>query len=294
MSPVSAPEAAATRSVAARPRAGRSHDVLAVARVEMWKLSAQARVRIAGVVCLVGPFLFGALVRATGTVPADTVFGRQVSDSGSALPLVVLGFAGSWAIPLLVSVVAGDVVSSEDHHGTWSVVLTRSRTRRSVLVGKVVAAAAYAVVAVCVLAAASVLAGLVFGAGHDLIGLSGTTFGHGRATALVVAAWASVLPAALAFGAVGLVVSVATRNSLAGIVAPAALGLLGQLLTLVDGAGPVVAALPTGSFLAWHGLFAEPRWTAALWRGALVSAVWCAVFVLAAVVAFRRRLRRGI
>lgn len=96
------------------------------------------------------------------------------------------------------------------------------------------------------------------------------------------------------FGAIGVVVSVATRNSLAGIAAPAALGLLVQLLTLVDGAQSVTRLLPGASFIAWHGLFASPSWTWPLVRGVIVSVVWTALAVVAARMLFRRRMaRRG-
>ena len=52
-----------------------------------------------------------------------------VTDSGFAVPLVVLGFAALWVFPVLASIVGGDLFSSEDRYGTWTTVLTRSRSR---------------------------------------------------------------------------------------------------------------------------------------------------------------------
>jgi hypothetical protein len=79
--------------------------------------------------CLVVPFLVAAAFEVQRAVPQDTLFGPCVHTSGFALPLVILGFSGQWAMPLLTAMVSGDIFSSEDHFGTWKTVLTRSRSR---------------------------------------------------------------------------------------------------------------------------------------------------------------------
>ena len=106
----------------------------------------------AALVCLLGPLLFGRRPAVSSTVPADTLFGRWVGDSGYAIPLVVLGFAGSWGFPLVVCLVAGDIFSAEDHYQTWASILTRSISRRGVFAGKVLATSTYAVAALVLLA----------------------------------------------------------------------------------------------------------------------------------------------
>ena len=63
--------------------------------------------------------------------PKDTLFGRFATVNGFALALLVLGFAAQWVLPLLTAVVAGDIFASEDQHGTWKTVLTRSTSRAS-------------------------------------------------------------------------------------------------------------------------------------------------------------------
>ena len=75
-------------------------------------------------------------MRVQSSVPTDTLFGRTVGESGFAVPLVVLGFAALWVFPVLASIVSGDLFSSEDRYGTWTTVLTRSRSRGELFAGR--------------------------------------------------------------------------------------------------------------------------------------------------------------
>ena len=112
-------------------------------------------------------------MRVQASVPSDTLFGRAVTESGFAVPLVVLGFAALWAFPVLTSVVGGDLFSAEDRYGTWSTLLTRSRSRAEIFAGKVVTALGFSVLAVSVLATSSVAAGVSIVGRQPLINLSG-------------------------------------------------------------------------------------------------------------------------
>lgn len=256
---------------------------------ELEKLAAQWRVRIVAALCLLGPFAFVAAVKLTGSVPADTLFGRWVNDSGVATPLVVLGFAAAWAFPLLAAVVAGDIFSAEDHYGTWKTVLTRSRGRSSFFIGKLLATLGYLLATVLLLASASIAAGLGVIGAQPLIGLSGNVISPGHAVGLVVLAWVSVLPSSAAFASIAVLSSIVSRNSLAGIGATAGFGLLLQFAGLVDGISPLTRLLPGAGLLAWHGLFAAPAFTGPLWTGALVGLAWTAACLAASWFVFRGR-----
>jgi len=262
-----------------------------VLRWELLRLRHQPRIRAAFTVCLLGPPLLALVLSAQSGLPKDTLFGRYVKDSGFALPLLVLGFAGTWALPLVTSIVAGDVFATEDGHGTWQSLLTRSRTRAEVFTGKVVAALATSVALLAVAALSSLVAGLALAGDRPLLGLSGTALSPGRATALVLLAWASEIPPLLAFGAVAVLLSVVTRSSLAGVGGPLLLGLLMQLLALLGALGSGANALLTTPFSAWHGLVRDGPYLDPLWQGALVSVVW---FVLCLVPARRHLLARDI
>jgi ABC-2 type transport system permease protein len=164
-----------------------------VAGVEWSKLSAQLKVRLVLAACAISPFAFAAAMRVQSNLPTDTLFGRSVTDSGFAIPLVVLGFAALWVFPVLAGIVGGDVFSAEDRYGTWSTVLTRSRSRVEIFAGKVIAALAFSAITVAVLAISSVAAGALVVGRQPLINLSGVLLPPGQATARVVLAWASVL-----------------------------------------------------------------------------------------------------
>ena len=256
---------------------------------ELEKLSAQARTRIAAAVCLLGPLLFAAGLQLSSTVPADTLFGRWVGDSGFAIPLVVLGFAGSWGFPLVVCLVAGDIFSAEDHYQTWTAILTRSVSRRDIFAGKVLAAMTYACGALLLLCLSSLAGGLLFVGHESLIGLSGNTVPAGHATALVLLSWLVAAPSVLAFAALGILVSIATRNGLAGVVLPTVAGLVLQLLLLIGGLGPVRLALPNAGFVAWHGLWASPAFAGPVGAAVAAAAVALVCCLGAGWAMFRRR-----
>jgi hypothetical protein len=69
-----------------------------------------------------------------------------------------------------------------------------------------------------------------------------------------------VLPPAFGFTALAVLLSVATRNSAAGIRLPVVAGLTMQLFAFID-APELVRRLLITAFGAWHGLLTEPPFT---------------------------------
>jgi ABC-2 type transport system permease protein len=256
---------------------------------ELEKLTAQWRIRVVAAICLLAPFAFVLALRAQDTVPSDTLFGRWVHDTGYATPLVVLGFAGQWAFPLLTCLVAGDIFAAEDHHGTWKTILTRSRSRAQIFAGKVLAAATFSVVVVALTGAGSIAAGVLLIGHQPLVALDGTLIPSGHAAELAVLAWVTVLPPALGFTALGILFSIATRHSAAGIGAPVVIGLLMQLYAYIDAVDVIRHLLLTTPFVAWHGLLNSRPYYRPLLEGCLVSAVYLAVCLVAGYLLFRRR-----
>jgi ABC-2 type transport system permease protein len=263
--------------------------VWAALRVELAKLRARREPVATLVACLAGPFAFVAALKAEAGLPEDTLFGRWVTSSGFAVPLVVLGFSASWGFPVLASIVSGDLFSGEDRHGTWTTLLTRSRTRSELFVGKVLAAFAFLLLALALLAAASVAAGILAIGREPLIGLSGTLLAPARAGVLVGAAWATVVPPALGFAALASLVSVATRSGVAGVGLPVLIGLVLELLSYVPSGGILRRISLTASFGGWHGLLAEPAYVGPLVQGTETSAVYLVCGLLGAWLALRRR-----
>lgn len=265
--------------------------VLSVVVVECAKLLAQIKMRLLLLVCFVAPFAFAIAMRIQSSLPTDTIFGRAVNESGPAVPLVVLGFAGLWAFPVLTSIVGGDVFASEDRYGTWSAVLTRSRSRAEMFAGKVVTALGFSTLAVAVLGLSSVAAGAFVIGYTPLVDLSGVQLPPREAFMRVGASWLSVLPPAFGFTALAVLLSVATRSSAAGIGLPVVIGLAMQLLAFIDGPEVARQALITSAFGAWHGLLTVPTFHGPLIYGAVVSAVY---FIVCLSVAHRLLVRREI
>lgn len=260
----------------------------AVVQVELLKLRALWRVRLALLLVLAAPPAVLTVLQLQSGLPTDTLYGRWVQDIGLAFPLVLLGSAGVWGIPVLASLVAGDLVSSEDAHGTWPTLMTRSRDLRQLFWGKAVVAAATAVVLVAALGASALLSGVLLVGTQDLVGLSGQPVPFTDGTRLVLLAWLSALPTALAVCAGALLVSAATRSSLLGVAIPSlvagVLGLLGLLAPL----GSLRPLLITPGLTAWHGLLLEDAATGAVLASSGAS-LGCAALLLAAAAAVLRR-----
>lgn len=261
----------------------------AVVIVESLKLLRQIRTHVVLAACVLGPFAFALAIRVQSSLPTDTLFGRSVKDSGFAVPLVILGFAALWAFPVLASLVGGDIFSAEDRYNTWKMVLTRSRSRADVFAGKVITALGFSAVAIVMLAVSSMTAGVLIVGVDPLIDLSGFVRSPDQALSRVALAWASILPPAFAFTALGVLLSVISRSSVVGIGVPVVVGLTMQLFALVDGPEALRRLLITSAFGAWHGLLAEPPFYEPLYHGAVISAAYFVVCLAVAYASLRRR-----
>ena len=244
---------AADVTVIGRPTA--PGGVRAAFRVERRKLASQLAPRLLALICVLGPFAFAGVLKVQSGSPADSLYGVWVHSSGFAVSLVVLGFAGSWGLPLMAGVLAGDLFASEDRHGTWKTVLTRSCTRRELFAGKLLAVALFAVGLLALLALASLAAGLLLVGAHPLVSLSGTLLPTGHSLVLVAVAWLLCLLPLLAFVSLAVLMSVASRNGIVGVLGPAVVDLAMQLLALVGTGVWLHSLLVASAFDAWHPLF---------------------------------------
>jgi ABC-2 type transport system permease protein len=260
-----------------------------VLRWELRKLAAQARARYTLLGCLLAPALIVVVLNAQARPPKDTLYGRQIHASGYAMPLLVLGFAAQWVLPLLTALVAGDIFASEDHHGTWKTVLTRSVSRSQVFLAKTLASMLFAVTVLLVLATSTIATSLIVVGRQSLLGLTGQLIPPGTALPLVLGAWATALPPLLAFTALAVLLSVVSRNPSVGVVGPVVLGLVMQLVGSLGGLNLVRHLLLTTPFESWHGLFTARRFYDLVTEGVLVSAGWAAVCLSLAYTSLRRR-----
>jgi ABC-2 type transport system permease protein len=258
-------------------------------RFELTKLLTQWRIRAVLVVCLLAPGGFVAAVSRQASLPTDTVFGRWMHATGWAGSLVVLAFACSWVLPLLTSLVAGDVFAAEDRLGTWRHLLVAVRSPRRIFAAKALASLTVILLMTTLLCASSVVGGLVAVGNHPLPGLDGHALTSGDAARAVLVAWLCVLAPTLAFAAVGLLGSVVLGRSPTGLLVPAVLALAMDLVLLLPLPVAVRLSLPSNTLLAWRGLFTSPAQTGPLVVGIAVSIAWA---VLAAGLAYLTFVRR--
>lgn len=256
---------------------------------ELVKLLAQWRIRLLLLVCLIAPGAFVAAVGQQSSLPADTVFGRWMALSGWAGPLVILAFCGSWALPLLTSLVAGDVFAIEDRLGTWAHLVVMVRSPRRIFAAKALASLLVVVALMACIALSATVGGLVGIGSHPLVGLDGHTLSVGDAGRRVLLAWLCAVLPTLAYAAVGLLGSVTMGRSPMGLLLPALIALLLQVVAMLPLPAVVRMALPSNAFLAWRGLFTEPAQLGPIWVGLLVSLAWVVVATAAAYRIFVRR-----
>jgi len=279
-----------TAVAVALPRAGaRPAPVRRSYRFELVKLLAQWRIRLLILACWVGPALLVAVISQQSSLPADTVFGRWMSQTGWAGPLVVLSFSCSYVLPIVTSLVAGDVFAAEDRLGTWRHLLVAVRSPRRIFAAKTLASLTVILLLVAGLAASGIVGGLAAVGNRPLVGLDGQLLAPAHAAGTVLLAWASVLAPTLAFAAVGLLGSVALGRSPMGLVVPALLAIALQLAQLLPLPVVVRVALPSYAFIAWRGLFTGPPQIGPIVVGVIVSLAWAVAATALAYVLFMRR-----
>lgn len=279
----------ATGSAASPDRAAPSAPLLRAYRFELVKLVSQWRIRLLVLACWTLPGLFVAAVSRQGTLPTDTLFGRWMHATGWAGPLVVLGFAGSWALPLLTSVVAGDVFAAEDRLGTWRHLLVAVRSPGRIFVAKALAGLTVILLLVAGLVGSSAVGGLLTVGNQPLVGLDGHLLTPSDAAGSVLLAWLCVLAPTLALAAIGLLGSVVLKRSPMGLLLPALVAVAMQLARMLPLPVALRLALPGDAFIAWHGLFTGPAQLGELLVSVAVSLVWV---VVATALAYRLFMRR--
>ncbi|NES31242.1 ABC transporter permease [Micromonospora terminaliae] len=258
-------------------------------RFELVKLVSQWRIRLLVLACWIAPALFVAAVSQQSSLPVDTLFGRWMHATGWAGPLVTLGFAGTWALPLLTSVVAGDVFASEDRLGTWRHLLVAVRSPRRIFAAKALSSLTVILLLVAGLACSSAVGGVLAVGNQPLVGLDGHLLTPGDAAAKVLLAWICVLAPTLALAAVGLLGSVALGRSPMGLLLPALVALAMQLAQMLPLPVAVRLALPGYGFIAWNGLFTGPAQLGPLLVGVVVSLLWAVTATALAYLLFLRR-----
>jgi ABC-2 type transport system permease protein len=197
-------------------------------------------------------------------------------------------------VPLLIALVAGDMVAGEANMGTLRLLLTKPVSRAQVLLSKFLASSVYTLMLLTFMAALSLLLSLlIFGTGDLMIMKSEQVVILDRGdvlwryfAAFGFAALSMITVAALAF-----LLSVFAENAIGPIIAAMSIVIVFTILTSLD--IPFFNVLKpflfTNHMLNWKGFFERPIDSGEVLKSALVLTAHIVLFVSLAFAAFRRK-----
>lgn len=230
-----------------------------------------------------------ALQVGDGGPPDSVPFARAVTSNGFSIPLFSLAFATFFLLPLLASLVAGDVISGEVAQGTLKTVLTRSVTRTRFFWARIGAAAIYTLALLASQAIVGTLAGVAVLGADPLPTLSGTQVGQGRALALIGGAFVIASITVFAVSSFAILLSALTHNTVAAIGGTIVLIVVLQVMSSFASLAFLRPYLVTEQANAWFGLLRDPIDWWPMARAAFVAFCWAGPCLAIAYVSFLRR-----
>jgi ABC-2 type transport system permease protein len=282
--------AAAPPLLAAQAARPRRPSTLAVYRWELRKLVAQKRTYLGFALVCALPLIF-VIVENIHQQHGhrDNIFATQISQSGLATPVLMLLFLSVFMLPVVASLVAGDIVANEDGNGTLKTILTRSVDRGQVFAAKVLAAMSYAIAAVFLSAAVATVAGVISWGFNSITTFSGTVVSAPKGLLLVFAANLCYLIPLLTVASIALLLSTATRNSAAAVVGTIGVVILLLIIGQIPGLEGVKPYLLNEQFENWHGLLRTPTDWGPIAHSAWVCALYAVPSLIAGYLVFLRR-----
>jgi ABC-2 type transport system permease protein len=260
-------------------------------RWELRKLVSQKRTYLGLGLAVLLPSIFVLVQNLRHQHPGrgDSIFTSQITQSGLATPVLTLLFESVFFLPLIASLVAGDIVAAEDGNGTLKTILTRSVDRGQMFAAKTLAALTYATIAVFLAAGVSTVEGVASWGFNQITTYSGTVVSAPEGLALVFAANAVYLIPLFAVACIGVLLSTVTRNSTAAVVGAIGLVILLYILSGIPGLEGVKPYLLTEQFENWHGLLRTPTDWTPIWHSVWVCALYAVPSLFAAYLVFLRR-----
>lgn len=213
----------------------------------------------------------------------------QIVRNGLFAPLTGLAVIQPFFLPLATGLFAGDAIAGEAQGGTLRYLLVRPVGRTKLVLSKYGAAMALLGLLTLWTAVAGLAAGgVVFGL-HPLPTLSGTTLSVGEGLLRILGSAAYILLAMSGVAAIGVFVSTLTDSGPGATVATVVLAIASQILDNIPSLRVIHPYLPTHGWLAFTDLFRFPVGWDGMRGGLVVSAVYSALFLGAALIAFSRR-----
>jgi ABC-2 type transport system permease protein len=273
------------------PVGAKRPSTLIVWRWELRKLIAQKRTYLGFALAIALPVIFVVVQNLRGARGHgnENVFASEITQSGLATPVLMLLFLSVFMMPLIASLVAGDIVANEDGNGTLKTILTRSVDRGQVFAAKTLAAMTYALVALFLSAAVATIAGVASWGFNSITTYSGTVVSAPKGLLLVFAANACYLIPLWTVTCFGVLLSTVTRNSAAAVVSSIGLVILLLIVGQIPGLEGLHPYLLTEQFENWHGLLRTPTDWAPIEHSAWVCALYAVPSLIAAYLVFLRR-----
>jgi ABC-2 type transport system permease protein len=281
---------AAPPLLAGQTARSRRPSTLAVYRWELRKLVAQKRTYLGFALVCALPLIF-VIVENIHQQHGhrDNIFATQISQSGLATPVLMLLFLSVFMLPVVASLVAGDILANEDGNGTLKTILTRSVDRGQVFAAKALAAVSYAVAAVFLSAAVATVAGVISWGFNSITTFSGTVVSAPKGLLLVFAANLCYLIPLLTVASIAVLLSTVTRNSAAAVVGTIGIVILLLIIGQIPGLEGVRPYLLNEQFENWHGLLRTPTDWAPIAHSAWVCALYAVPSLIAGYLVFLRR-----
>jgi ABC-2 type transport system permease protein len=276
----------------ANPIGARRPSLLTVYRWELRKLRSQKRTYMGFGLAVLLPVIFVVvqnLHQHHDHGGGDSIFAAQITQSGLATPVLMLLFESVFMLPLIASLVAGDIVAAEDGNGTLKTILTRSVDRGQVFAGKVLAAVTYGAAAVFLSAVVATIGGVASWGFNQITTFSGSVVSASEGLLLVFAANAFYLIPLLTVVCIGVLLSTATRNSTAAVVGTVGFTILLFIVSGIPGLEGIKPYLLTEQYENWHGLLRTPTDWAPIWHSLWVCSLYAVPALIAAYLVFLRR-----
>ena len=264
---------------------------LTVYRWELRKLVSQKRTYMGLGLAVILPLIFVVVqnIHTRHGHGGDSIFAAQITQSGLATPVLMLLFESVFFLPLIASLVAGDIVAAEDGNGTLKTILTRSVNRGQVFAAKTLAALTYGMIAVFLSAIVATAGGVSSWGFNQIKTFSGSIVSASEGLLLVFAANACYLIPLLTVSCIGVLLSTVTRNSAAAVVGTVGITILLFIVAQIPGLEGIRPYLLTEQYENWHGLLRTPTDWAPIAHSAWVCALYAVPSLIAGYLVFLRR-----
>ncbi len=261
--------------------------------VELRKLALRPRVWLSiGLLCAL-PALVAVLLSVSDLAPPPGQGGAFLSavlDNGALFPAAALALVLPVFLPLAVAVFAGDAVAGEAAAGTLRYLLVRPVARPRLLLAKLVALAAFIVLAIAAVVVTSLAVGLaLFGTGAEAVGaaggatsLSGVSLGPGELALRFLGAIGYIVVCMIGFGSIALFFSTLSDSAIGAALAALAVLIASSVLQTLQAADAIKPYLPTNYWLSWIDFFRDPVLWTSIEKGLLLQAGYLALFFGAA------------